>query len=185
TVHYGEAGLQERNELLVEDEELPHLHRMAAARHERRQRFAQRTPGEARRAGLGRPRPTAGELYGERRRTETRDLGPQRAIVGRLDCARRDRPVGHAESTDIRRHQASLPKMTAPSRQTYVGISSRDSGSWLVPVREEDDEELVPGRLVAADAEDVRLPEVDVDRRAENLAADLPARLAPHALEGE
>src|ERR1019366_9966000 len=129
--------------------------------------------------------PTAGELHGEQPRTEARDLGLQRAIVGRLDRARRDRPVAHSESTDVRRHQASLPKMTAPSRQTYVGISSRDSGPWLAPVREEDDEELVPGRLVAAAAEDVRLPEVDVDRRAENLAADPPARLAPHALEGE
>src|ERR1039457_5317050 len=60
-----------------------------------------------------------------------------------------------------------------------------DSGPWLAPVREEDDEELVSGRLVAADAKDVRLPEFDVDRRAENRVANLPARLAPHALEGE
>src|SRR5450830_15262 len=125
-VHDGEAGLQERGELLVEDEELPRFHRAAAARHEPRQDAGHR----ARAAGRARGELAAGELHGEEPRAEARDLGLQRTLVGRFDRARDDRTVTHPDAADVGRHQ--FGKIPGPgwrkfAKMTTKSLSAADS----------------------------------------------------------
>src|SRR5512143_1053679 len=126
TVHDREPGLEERDELLVEDEELTRLDGAAAARHEPREdaRQGRRAAGRAGNAGV------AGDLHGEEPRPEARDLGPERALVGRVDGARDDCAIAHPDAADVRGHQ--FRKIPGPgwrqfAKMTTNSLSAADS----------------------------------------------------------
>src|ERR1035437_8729282 len=122
------------------------------------------------RSARARPHPASRRTRASRKRAGLRDA--------------RSRPSGRPRQPP--RSRASRPprRPFRACRRTSASVSE-DSRPGPPPVREKDDKELVAGGLVAADPEDVGLAEVHVDRRAHDLAADLPARLVAHALEGE
>ncbi len=105
--HDREPGLQERDELLVEDEELGRLHGLA------RSEARERRP----RGGEALPRRRGGP-DGEEAPVQARDLRPERALVGGLDRAHLDRAVRQPDPALVRRHQASLPKRLSPTRHS-------------------------------------------------------------------
>src|SRR5512135_1054666 len=108
-----------------------------------------------------------------------------------------------AFSSEASIERVSMAPSGRPTRHTYVAITHASRGTAaraarapspsvhedprarLAPLGEEDEEERALRGLVLADAEDVGLAHVHVDRRVQDLAARLLAALAADALERE